>query len=108
MATLYLPEGKVPMVPTELSDEKGSLLPGDAKPALSLLVRFDELGEPVESEVVPGRVQVDTGLSYDEAAVHLGAAYWTHIAARRDGSFTVTNSRNGFSKEYPASSQSTQ
>ncbi len=36
----------------------------------------------------------------DEAAVHLGAAYWTHIAARRDGSFTVTNSRNGFSRTY--------
>jgi len=67
MTTLYLPEGKVPMIPAELSDEKGSLLPGDAKPVLSVLVRFDELGEPVESEVVPGRVQVDTGLSYDEA-----------------------------------------
>ena len=36
----------------------------------------------------------------DEAAVHLGTAYWTHIAARRDGSFTVTNSRNGFSRTY--------
>ncbi len=36
----------------------------------------------------------------DEASVHLGQAYWTHIAARRDGSFTVTNSRNGFSRAY--------
>lgn len=67
MSTLYLPEGKVPMVPAGLSDDKGSLLPGDAKPVLSVLVRFDELGVPVEPEVVPGTVQVDTGMSYDEA-----------------------------------------
>jgi len=32
--------------------------------------------------------------------VHLGAAHWIHVAARRDGSFTVTNSRNGFSRSY--------
>ena len=27
---------------------------------------------------------------------------WIKLSARRDGSFTVTNSRNGFQKEYPA------
>jgi beta-lactamase superfamily II metal-dependent hydrolase len=39
--------------------------------------------------------------SNDDGAVHLGAAYWTHIAASRDGSFTVTNRRTGFSRRYP-------
>ncbi len=34
------------------------------------------------------------------APVHNGAAHWIKISARRDGSFTVTNSRNGFSKTY--------
>ncbi len=29
-------------------------------------------------------------------------ASWIKLAARRDGSFTVTNSRNGFQKDYPA------
>lgn len=28
-------------------------------------------------------------------------AYWIKVAARRDGSFRVTNARNGFSKTYP-------
>jgi competence protein ComEC len=28
-------------------------------------------------------------------------SYWIKLSARPDGSFTVTNSRNGFSKEYP-------
>jgi competence protein ComEC len=29
-------------------------------------------------------------------------AYWIKVSARQDGSFTVTNARNGFSKTYPA------
>jgi competence protein ComEC len=34
------------------------------------------------------------------APAHEGPAYAIHVAARRDGSFTVTNSRNGFSRTY--------
>jgi competence protein ComEC len=33
---------------------------------------------------------------------HNGTAYWIKVAAREDGSFTVTNARNGFSKTYAA------
>ena len=33
---------------------------------------------------------------------HDGPAYWLKIVAQTDGSFTVTNGRNGFSKTYPA------
>ena len=33
---------------------------------------------------------------------HDGPAYWIKIAAQRDGSFTVTNARNGFAKTYAA------
>jgi beta-lactamase superfamily II metal-dependent hydrolase len=34
------------------------------------------------------------------APVHMGPAHWTKISASSDGSFTVTNSRNGFSRTY--------
>jgi beta-lactamase superfamily II metal-dependent hydrolase len=34
--------------------------------------------------------------------VHNGPAFWLKVAARDDGSFTVTNARNGFSKNYAA------
>jgi beta-lactamase superfamily II metal-dependent hydrolase len=34
------------------------------------------------------------------APVHNGAAYWIKLSAHQDGSFTVTNARNGFSKTY--------
>jgi competence protein ComEC len=31
---------------------------------------------------------------------HNGRAYWVKVSAREDGSFTVTNTRNGFTREY--------
>jgi len=34
------------------------------------------------------------------APVHNGKAYWIKLSAQQDGSFTVTNARNGFSKTY--------
>ena len=34
------------------------------------------------------------------APVHNGRAYWIKVSAQQDGSFTVTNARNGFSKRY--------
>ncbi|PYS00821.1 MAG: MBL fold metallo-hydrolase [Acidobacteria bacterium] len=36
------------------------------------------------------------------APVHNGTAYWIKVSAQQDGSFTVTNTRNGFSKTYRA------
>jgi hypothetical protein len=33
---------------------------------------------------------------------HTGPAFWIKVSARADGSFTVTNTRNNFSKTYPA------
>jgi hypothetical protein len=32
--------------------------------------------------------------------VHNGGAYWVKVSAREDGTFTVTNTRNGFTREY--------
>jgi competence protein ComEC len=39
------------------------------------------------------------------APVHNGAAHWIKVSARADGSFTVMNARNGFSKTYTAASR---
>ena len=42
----------------------------------------------------------DPGPNTPPAPVHNGRAYWVKVSAREDGTFTVTNARNGFSKEY--------
>ena len=44
-------------------------------------------------------LEEDTELA-DGRPVHMGTSHWIHVSARRDGSFTVTNSRNGFSRTY--------
>jgi hypothetical protein len=33
---------------------------------------------------------------------HNGPAYWIKVSAKQDGSFMVSNQRNGFSKTYAA------
>ena len=39
------------------------------------------------------------------APVHNGPAYWIKVSAQTDGSFTVTNARNGFGKTYKATAK---
>jgi competence protein ComEC len=38
---------------------------------------------------------------------HNGPAYWIKVSAQTDGSFTVTNARNGFAKTYRANGRAT-
>lgn len=40
------------------------------------------------------------GAQAPPAPVHNGPAYWIKVSAQTDGTFTVTNGRNGFSKTY--------
>jgi hypothetical protein len=40
------------------------------------------------------------GPAASPAPVHNGQAYWIKLSAQQNGSFTVINSRNGFSKTY--------
>jgi competence protein ComEC len=42
------------------------------------------------------------GAAANPPPVHNGEAFWIKVSARQDGSFTVTNRRNGFTKAYAA------
>jgi beta-lactamase superfamily II metal-dependent hydrolase len=42
------------------------------------------------------------GATVAPAPAHNGQAYWIKVSGKQDGSFTVTNARNGFSKTYAA------
>ena len=42
------------------------------------------------------------GPSAPPPPAHNGTAYWIKVSAQTDGTFTVTNARNGFSKTYRA------
>jgi len=52
---------------------------------------------PIAPMVPPAR-----GSGAPPPPAHDGPAYWIKVSAQQDGSYTVTNARNGFVKTYPA------
>lgn len=68
-ATLYLPDGKVPMLPPEAAARLGMGL-SEVSPALSFGLDLDEEANVVDLDVVPSRVRV-TRLTYEEAEERL-------------------------------------
>ena len=56
--------------------------------------------EQPESMPIAAMVPPPPGSSAPPAPVHNGAAYWIKVSAQQDGTFTVTNARNAFSKTY--------
>nr|WP_246351457.1 RNB domain-containing ribonuclease [Deinobacterium chartae] len=69
-ATLYLPEGAVPMLPQAAIEALGLGL-GEVSPALSIRVDLDANFEPLEVDVALTRVRV-TRLTYAQAQEQLG------------------------------------
>ena len=67
MASLYIPDRKIPMLPTAVSHGKGSLEVGERRAALSLLADIDTDGEIQRFEVKPSVIASDAALSYDKA-----------------------------------------
>ncbi|MCY4580523.1 MAG: ribonuclease catalytic domain-containing protein [Chloroflexi bacterium] len=67
MASLYTPDRKIPMLPTAVSHDKGSLEAGKRRAALSLLADINADGEIIGFEVKPSVIVSDAALSYDEA-----------------------------------------
>ena len=67
MASLYTPDRKIPMLPTAVSHDKGSLEAGKRRAAVSLLADINADGEIIGFEVKPSVIVSDAALSYDEA-----------------------------------------
>lgn len=66
-SSIYLPEGKYPMFPSEMSEGILSLTCGDVKPALSFMAILEEDGHVFEYSVVPSLIRVDRQMSFYEA-----------------------------------------
>lgn len=65
--TLYVPDGPVPMLPRDLSNERLALTPGPDRLALTAVFAFGADGEIVESRVVRSVVSVARRVTYDES-----------------------------------------
>ena len=67
LSTLYLPEQTIPMLPEMISEDKGSLDPQKTRGALSILIRFADNGNILNTEIIPSIVRSDCTLTYEEA-----------------------------------------
>ncbi len=81
-----------------------SLLSGQEYTVPGLFIA-NALDEPQVAMPVAAMPPPPPGPGAPPAPVHNGPAYWIKVSAQPDGSFTVTNGRNGFSKKYRAASR---
>jgi exoribonuclease-2 len=65
--TVYLPCGKLPMLPTALSEDKASLVAGEVRPTLSFFARVDTTGHLQVERICQSFIRIGKRISYAEA-----------------------------------------
>ena len=78
-----------------------SLLSGQEYTVPGLFIA-NSVDEPQAAMPVAAMAPPPPGPAVPPPPAHNGTAYWIKVSAQTDGSFTVTNGRNGFSKTYKA------
>jgi exoribonuclease II len=71
--SIYFPEGKIPMLPPLLSEEALSLVAGQVRPAMSMLVTLTGEADVVDYQIAPSLIRVVERLTYDEADARIGS-----------------------------------
>jgi beta-lactamase superfamily II metal-dependent hydrolase len=77
-----------------------SLLSGQEYTTPGLFIANGVDDAPQTMPVAPMAAPVPGGPAAQPAPAHNSKAYWIKVSAQRDGTFTVTNQRNGFTKTY--------
>ena len=76
-----------------------SLLSGQEYTMPGMFIANTVDGQPPAMPIAPTPAP-QPGAGAAPPPAHNGAAYWIKLSASQDGSYTVTNTRNGFSKTY--------
>lgn len=70
--SIYCPEGKIPMLPALLSEGALSLVAGELRPAMTVLVSLTLEGEILDYQITPSLIRVAERLTYDDADARIG------------------------------------
>jgi len=65
-SSIYMPDGKIPMLPTRLSEDACSLKAGQDRPAISTLVHMTAQAEIITYEIVPSLIRVERQLTFQD------------------------------------------
>ena len=71
--TIYLPEGKISMIPLMLSEDLCSLVAARQRPAISILADLDRDGNLFGFEIVPTIIEIKERFAYSEVDRMLGS-----------------------------------
>ena len=63
-SSIYMPDQKIPMLPTSLAEDLCSLKAGQLRPAISILVNLTRFSEIIDFEIVPSMIKVEHQLTY--------------------------------------------
>ena len=74
VATVYVPDGKLPMLPESLGQGAASLLPGEDRPAIDFVVTLSPEGRVVGFEIEEASIRVAGQLTYAAVDAVLGGA----------------------------------
>jgi len=66
-SSIYMPDQKIPMLPTGLSDDICSLKAGEIRPAVSIMIKIERLSsEIIDCEIFPSLIRIKDQLTYNE------------------------------------------
>ncbi|MCF6246813.1 MAG: RNB domain-containing ribonuclease [Desulfobacula sp.] len=66
-SSIYMPDDKIPMLPSKLSEDLCSLKENEIRPGISTIIRMNRFFEIQDYEIVPSIIKVHTQMSYAEA-----------------------------------------
>ncbi len=66
-SSIYMPDDKLPMIPSNLSEDLCSLKEGEVRPGISTMIQMNRFFEVRDYEIVPSIIKVHTQMSYAEA-----------------------------------------
>ncbi len=65
-SSIYMPDGKISMLPSRLSDDAFSLIAGQDRPAISTLIHVNAKAEILHYEIVPSLIHVRKQLTFQD------------------------------------------
>jgi exoribonuclease II len=66
-SSIYMPDDKLPMLPSDLSEDLCSLKQGETRPAISTMIQMSRFFEIQDVQIIPSIIQVHHQMSYTEA-----------------------------------------
>jgi exoribonuclease II len=65
-SSIYMPDQKIPMLPTDLAESNCSLMPGEVRPAISTLVEISPYFEVLDFEIIATLIRVKDRFTYHQ------------------------------------------